>query len=168
MNSCSVCDKFFDSEILLKEHLAAHSDESILNKPIESSPEINISSNFKPREINLKEIFSDKKFEELIESKINGIEDNAEYLDRRYFIEQIKKINHRNPFCYVPYFIEDLISGFNGIDMQKKYHIWYRPDFEYIVKEIFQFKEKRYSSSKFENAFELYSYLCINVKIFRN
>jgi hypothetical protein len=154
MNSCSVCDKFFDSEILLKEHLAAHSDESILNKPIESSPEINISSNFKPREINLKEIFSDKKFEELIESKINGIEDNAEYLDRRYFIEQIKKINHRNPFCYVPYFIEDLISGFNGIDMQKKYHIWYRPDFEYIVKEIFQFKEKRYSSSKFENAFE--------------
>ena len=154
MHNCPVCDKKIDTEDLLKEHLITHSNESILNKTSDSSSEIHISSNFKPRDINLKEIFSDKKFEELIESKINKIEDNAEYLSRRYFVEQIKKINRRNPFCYVPYFIEDLISGFNGNDMQKKYHIWDRPDFDYIVKEIFQFKEKRYSSSKFENAFE--------------
>ena len=154
MCNCPVCDKKISSENLLKEHLITHRNESILNKLVDPSPEINISSNFKSRNINLKNIFSDKKFEELIESKINKIEDNAEYLSRRYFVEQIKKINNRNPFCYVPYFIEDLMSGFYGIDMQKKYHIWYGPDFEYIIKEIFQFNERRYLSSKFENAFE--------------
>jgi hypothetical protein len=153
-HNCLVCDDEFDSDESLKIHLKSHLDESILNRPIEISSNSG-SFEFTKRHINLKEIFSAETFEKQVKLKMDAINDNDEYLSRTTFIDQIKQVNEKNPFCYIPYFIEDFINGFSGTTLQTKYHVWDHMDISNIVKNILNFSEKRYTTPKFENATQL-------------
>lgn len=154
-DKCIVCDKEFTTEELLKKHEEKHLNESILNTPKENPTEIDISFQNKNIGIDIKKIFSEEKFEKLIEFKMNDVSDVQEIVTRRNFIEQIKKINQRNPFCYPGYFVRDFIAGFTQTTLQEKYHIWFWMDLHSIIHNILKFSENRYISQKYDNAQEL-------------
>ena len=177
-NKCLICDKKFTNEKLLKNHEEKHLDESILNRPKENSTETDVSFQKKNRSVNIKKIFSEEKFEKLIESKMINVSDVKEIATRQNFIEQIKKINRKNPFCYLPYFVKDFISGVSLKDLENKYHILYWMDLYNISNKILGFSEERYTSRKYDNALELnlkiinwnkkYQELKVNCEFFRN
>ena len=177
-NKCLICDKEFTNEKLLKNHEEKHLDESILNQPKENSAETDVSFQKKNKSINIKKIFSEEKFEKLIESKMINASDVKEIATRQNFIEQIKKINRKNPFCYLPYFVKDFISGTSLKDLESKYHISYWMDLYNITNKILGFSEERYTSRKYDNALELnlkiinwnkkYQELKVNCKFFKN
>ena len=177
-NKCLICDKKFTNEKLLKNHEEKHLDESILNRPKENSTETDVSFQKKNRSVNIKKIFSEEKFEKLIESKMINVSDVKEIATRQNFIEQIKKINRKNPFCHLPYFVKDFISGTSLKDLENKYHISYWMDLYNIANKILGFSEERYTSRKYDNALELnlkiinwnkkYQELKVNCEFFRN
>ena len=154
-NKCLICDEEFNSEESLKKHVDAHLNESILNKPVETSREIDTQFDIKNRTIDLKKIFSEEKFERLIESKINKIIDVQEIIKKRNFVDKVKIINRRNPFCYLPYFIRDFMSGTSTRKLEDKYHIWFFMDLYNVTQNILEFTEYRYLSKKYDNALEL-------------
>ena len=177
-NKCLICDKKFTNEKLLKSHEEKHLDESILNRPKENSTETDVSFQKKNRSVSIKKNFSEEKFEKLIESKMINVSDVKEIATRQNFIEQIKKINRKNPFCYLPYFVKDFISGTSLKDLENKYHISYWMDLYNIANKILGFSEERYTSRKYDNALELnlkiinwnkkYQELKVNCKFFKN
>lgn len=155
---CFICDKEFTTEELLKKHEDEHLNESMLNKSFET-PKVDVVRSNNERKIDLKKIFSDEKFEKLIQQKIDSIENTKELIKRRNFVEQIKEINRRNPFCYLPYFVKDFVSGMASTELENKYHIWYWTDFKNIFQNILQFEEKRYLTKYYDDA------LGLNLKI---
>ena len=177
-NKCLICDKKFTNEELLKKHEEKHLDESILNQPKENFIKTDVSFQKKNKSVNIKKIFSEEKFEKLIESKMINVSDVKEIATKQNFIEQIKKINRKNSFCYIPYFVKDFISGTSLKDLENKYHISYWMDLYNISNKILGFSEERYTSRKYDNALELnlkiinwnkkYQELKVNCEFFRN
>ena len=153
-NKCIICDKELDSEELLKKHVDKHIEESILNKPTETF-EVDTIIKSNKRTIDFKKIFSEEKFEKLVKLKLDKIEDTHEIISRRVFVDQVKKINRRNPFCYLPYFIRDFMSGTSSKKLEDKYHIWYWMDHYNVTHNILEFTEYRYLSKKYDSALEL-------------
>ena len=158
-NICPVCDEQFDSGELFHKHVDEHLNEPTINDlvkkvPIENTGTELFDEKTSPR-IDLKEIFSEEKFEKLVQLKMEEVLDDREKLKKQNFIEQIKKINQRNPFLYMPYFIKDFMNGISANDIECKYHIWHFMDHRNITHNILGFKENRYLSKKYNNAFEL-------------
>ncbi len=122
MNKCPVCDKEFDDEELCEKHVNKHLNESVLNEPIQDTNEV-FSSEEEYRTIDLKNIFPEAKFEKLCKLKMEELENDIEILSKRNFIGIIKKINRSNPFCYIPYFIKDYMSGTSQNDLDDKFHL---------------------------------------------
>jgi len=152
-HKCPICSENFDSLELFDNHIEQHKEESILSKTPEIEPEIHTNYTKRPS-IIIKKIFDDEKFEKLVKLKINDIENMGDLIHRRNFVEQVKKIYEKNPFCYIPYFIKDFLNGISSVELQSKYHIWHRADLIDIIENIFDFKEKRYLSTNYENPIE--------------
>ena len=150
---CPICDKTFVKEDLFLQHIEDHKNNSILNKPSESIPQINKNPN--RTTINIKDFFGQKQFEELIQNKIKDIEDVEELVHRRNFVEQTKRIISKNPFVYLPYLVDDLFDGKNSTKLIQKYKINNSINFKIIVKDILGFDRTRYSENRCENAFEM-------------
>jgi hypothetical protein len=153
-HKCPICNEEFHSLDVFDEHIENHKNESILN----NSPKISLDTpnDEKPvNQINLEKIFDKEKFEKLTESKIHKITDIEESISRRNFIEQVKKIYQKNPFCYLPNFIKNLINGIAVGKLQDKYHFHNHIELQSIVKNILNFKEDRYRLAQYPNAFEL-------------
>lgn len=153
-NKCIICDEEFNSKELLKKHVDAHLNKSILSKSIETS-EVDITIHTNNNAVDLKKIFSGEKFEKLVQPKINCIEDINELIKRRNFVEQIKDIITKNPFVYVQYFVKDFMDGELSKDLLKKYHILNHIELKYIVKDILKFTNDRYRLQSYPNALEL-------------
>ena len=153
-HKCPICSENFDSLELFDDHIEQHKEESILSKSPRIKPKNN--ENYTPSQsINLETIFDEEKFEKLIESKINSIKNTDELIHRRNFIEQVKKIYKKNPFCYIPYFLKDLIHGEAVGKIQDTFHFPNHIDLQIIIKDILNFKEERYRSAQYDDAFEL-------------
>ena len=153
-HKCPICSENFDSLELFDDHIEQHKEESILSKSPRIKPKNN--ENYTPSQsINLETIFDEEKFEKLIESKINSIKNTDELIHRRNFIEQVKKIYKKNPFCYIPYFLKDLIHGEAVGKIQDSFHFPNHIDLQIIIKDILNFKEERYRSAQYDDAFEL-------------
>lgn len=151
---CPVCDKEFDSNELFDKHVEAHLNEPTINEPIENI-DVEFLSEKKYTLIDFKKIFSEEKFENLVKLKMEKVIVDAENLKKQNFIEQIKKINRRNPFLYMPYFIKDFMNGISTKDIEYKYHIWFWMDHRAVTHNILALKENRYLARKYDNAFEL-------------
>ena len=152
-NKCGICDDVFDSEESLQKHEIIHINKSILNKSLDGSGSIDYQIENDNKIINLDKIFNNERIEELIESKIKKINNTKESIDARIFIEQLKKIIKKNPFCYLPLFIEDFMNGISGVKLVKKYHLDNSSELRTIVKEIFVFLGDR-NIDKNKNALE--------------
>lgn len=153
-HKCPICNEEFNSLDVFDEHIENHKNESILSNPLEIKSD---TSNDKKavHEINFKKIFDKEKFEKLTEYKILEISDIEESISRRNFIEQVKKIYQKNPFCYVPNFVENLINGFAVGKLQDEFHFHSNSELQNILKNILNFKEDRYRLAQYPNAFEL-------------
>ena len=151
---CPVCDKEFDSKELFHKHVGEHLNEPLIDEPIKNTDNV-FSSEKIHSQIDLKKIFSEEKFEKLVKLKMEKITDDAEILKKQNFIEQIKKINRRNPFFYMPYFIKDFMNGISTNDIEHKYHILHWMDHRAVTHNTLTLKENRYSSRKYDDALEL-------------
>ena len=149
-HKCIICHKEFENDDSLKKHVDEHLSESVLSKPQDEYVDIGNPINEENKPINFKKIFSEEKFEKLIESKINQISDVQEIIEKRNFVEQIKKISQKNPFCYPGYFLDDYFAGMSTVDLQEKYHIWFWMDIHNITHNILKLSETRYTSRKYD------------------
>ena len=100
---------------------------------IESEPSVRSKKIHTP---NMQKIFDEEKFEKLTESKINKIKNIGESVSRRNFIEQVKEIYKKNPFCYVPNFVESLINGNPVGKLQEDFHFSNHINLQIIIKDI--------------------------------
>ena len=91
-HKCIICHKEFENDDSLKKHVDEHLSESVLSKPQDEYVDIGNPINEENKPINFKKIFSEEKFEKLIESKINQISDVQEIIEKRNFVEKIKNI----------------------------------------------------------------------------
>jgi len=174
---CPVCDKEFDSKELFDKHVEKHLNEPTINEPIENT-DVEFLIEKKYTSIDLKNIFPEEKFEKLVKLKMEKVIDDEENLKKQNFIEQIKTINRRNPFLYMPYFIKDFMNGISTNDIEYKYHIWHWMDNRNVTHNILAFKENRYTARKYDNALEFnlkivnwknkYQELEDNCKFFKN
>lgn len=157
---CPICDVPFDSVDELNLHLKVHQNKSILN----SQPEIKIQSEEKYLNskitIQVENFFGKERFEGLIYEKLKNIDDLEELVDKRNFVEQVKKIISKHPFVHIPYFIEDLINGDDSEELLKKYYIPYHTDLKNITHDVLKFDRNRYRRKQYENAFKM------NLKIY--
>ncbi len=150
-NTCPICDiEFEDTEPFL-QHIEDHKNKSILNKPPEPISKINDVP--KPMILDTRNFFGKKHFEELISHKIKNITDVDEIIPRRNFVEQVKKIVSKNPFVYLPHFVDDLLDGQNSTDLIHKYNITNSIKLSEIVKDVLLFDRSRYRKNQYENAF---------------
>jgi hypothetical protein len=155
---CPVCSKDFDSLELFDNHIEQHKDESVLSSAPRSEPKIESEHSVSSEKIhtsNIQKIFDEEKFEKLTESKINKIKNIGESVSRRNFIEQVKEIYKKNPFCYVPNFVESLINGNPVGKLQEDFHFSNHINLQIIIKDILNFKEERYRLAQYPNALEL-------------
>ena len=158
-NICPVCDIEIASKELLYKHVQEHINESTLGKikPNELYEKSNtriLNGDVTPQ-INLENIFSTEIFEKLTKLKKDSIIVDSEILKRQNFIELIKRINLKNPFLYIPYFIKDFMGGMASRDLQDKYHILHSMDSKIVTHDILGFKENRYLLRRYENCLEL-------------
>ena len=109
--------------------------------------------------IDTKNFFGKTRFEEMISEKIKKITDIDELVHRRNFVEQTKKIISKNPFVYLPYFIDDLLRGEDSSKMLKKYYVSNLIDLKIIINDVLMFDRNRHHKRLYANAFE------INLKI---
>ncbi len=157
-HKCPICSKDFDSLELFDDHIEQHKGESILSSEPRIKPKIeseHYGLSKKNYTINLQKIFDEEKFEKLIELKISKIQNIEESISRRNFVEQVKKIYKKNPFCYVPNFVDNLIKGNAVSKLQYDFHFSNHIDLQIIVKDILNFKEERYRLAQYTNSFEL-------------
>ena len=140
---CPVCNKEFFNEETFKKHIQDHVDKSILNKSTKNYEQEEGYEQEEYQIINLDKIFDKKRIEDLIEKKIKKISDTDELINSRMFIERFKKINRKCPFLYLPYFIEDYVTGMTGTGLMKKYHIPNQIDYYMIMKQILKFQENK-------------------------
>jgi len=165
-HKCIICDKGFENDESLKKHIDEHLSESALSKPQDEFIDTDYSFKEENNLIDFKKIFSEEKFERLIESKINKISDVQEIIKRRSFVEEIKKISQKNPFCYPRYFLDDYVDGMSTHDLQEKYHIWFWMDLHNITHNVLKLDENRYTSRKYdEDENEIRVAKSLNLKI---
>ncbi len=100
-------------------------------------------------------IFDKEKFEKITQNKIDNIENINELIYRRNFVEQVKKIYRKNPFCYVPYFVRKFFNGDAVNELQELFHFSNSLELYNITKNILEFKQDRYRYAQYGNAFEL-------------
>ena len=105
-NICPICDKKIDSNEAYNNHMQEHVQEFSKKSTTEEN------ENYNPVFLNEEtrsqtaywnmagKIFSGQRFEKQVERKIREIDNDDEKLKRQDFVEQIKKINERNPFLY--------------------------------------------------------------------
>ena len=148
---CPVCDKKIDSMALYDEHMLEHVGDLNQNSTKESDENFHRTYSYdeKISQVDLSKIFSGEKFEKLTEKKILQITDAGERLNRQNFVEKIKKINQKNPFIYLPHFLDDFIQGMTTSELEEKYHIWNWMEHRVVTHNILQFNEYRYISTKF-------------------
>ena len=152
---CPICDDPFDSEDELNLHLKLHQNQSILNSP--SEKQIYSEEKYTNSKINIQaeNFFGKKLFEELIYEKLKNIDDVEELVDRRNFVEDVKKIISKHPFVHIPYFIEDVIHGKGTQEILEKYYISYHTDLKNITHNVLKFDRNRYHVKQYEDAFEM-------------
>jgi len=127
-HKCIICDKVFENDELLKKHVDEHLSESVLSKPRDEFVDTGYSFKEENGPVDFKKIFSEEKFERLVESKINKISDVQEIINRRSFVEEIKKLVKKIHFvipviflmimlmgCLLMTFKKNIISGFGWI-----------------------------------------------------
>ena len=154
MNKCPVCDKEFDDEEFQK-HIEDHTKQSILNKPIEDNEPADTPVYNKRQRLFAGKVFDKEKFEELIEPKIKTVENVDELVDRRNFIEQVKRIYRTNPFCYVLYFARSFMNGASTNEIIDKFHILNHISFKTVIEDHLRFRIDRYLLKNYNNALEL-------------
>lgn len=177
---CPVCDMKIDSKELYDEHMLEHVGDlskNLTQKSVENFRTV-YSNDEKISQVDLSKIFSGETFEKLTKKKIMCITDYRKMLNRQNFVEQIKKINQKNPFIYLPYFLEDFIQGMPTGELEDKYHIWNWMDHRLVTHNVLQFNEYRYINTKYNNPLELnlknfewkhkYENLVDNCKFFRD
>ena len=154
---CPVCDKKIDSTELYDEHMLEHVGDLNQNSTKESDENFHTTYSYdeKISQVDLSKIFSGEKFEKLTEKKILQIIDDRERLNRQNFVEKIKKINEKNPFIYLPHFLDDFIQGMPTHELEDKYHIWNWMDHRVVTHNILEFNEYRYISTKYDDPLEL-------------
>ena len=151
---CPICDEIFVKSDLFSRHMEDHKSDSFLSKPPESILSMNMKSN--RTTIDVKNFFGEKQFEELIQDKIKDIENIDELVHRRNFVEQVKKIVSKNPFVYLPHFVDELLDGQNSTDLIQRYNIANSVNLQVIVKDILGFDRTRYRKNRYENAFVMH------------
>lgn len=153
MMQCPICDKSFVSSQLFLDHIEDHKNDSFLNKP----PELSQTFDKKPSRvvIDVTNFFGKTWFEEMISEKIKKITDIDELVHRRNFVEQAKKIISKNPFVYLPYFIDDLLRGEDSSKMLKKYYVSNLIDLKIIINDVLMFDRNRHHKRLYANAFEM-------------
>jgi hypothetical protein len=153
-HKCPICSEEFNTLDVFDKHIENHKDESILNEIPKHNHETPINHKVSP-EIDLEKIFDKEKFEKLTEYKINKITDLDELISRRNFIEQTKEIYQKNPFCYIPNFVKNLMDGYAAGKLQEEFHFHNHLELQNTVRHILGFKEDRYRLAQYPNAFEL-------------
>ncbi len=134
-------------------HFEIHKSKSVLQrKPVETDMATKKQS---CKKINIRKIFGEEIFERLISDKIKNVENTEEMVNRRQFVEQIKKMVSKHPFIYAPYFIEDVFVGQNAAFILKKYAIPNTVDWQNIMQKTLGLKGKRYRQQAYSNSLEM-------------
>tara|TARA_B100000686_G_scaffold87149_1_gene93923 strand:- start:855 stop:3104 length:2250 start_codon:yes stop_codon:yes gene_type:complete len=158
---CPICDKKIDSKEAYNNHMQEHVQEFSKNSTTEENENsnpvfLNEETRSQTAYWNMAgKIFSGQRFEKQVERKIRQIDNDDEKLQRQNFVEQIKKINEKNPFLYLPYFIEDFMKGMSTRELENKYHVLTWMDHWTVTHNIFGFKENRYTAAKYDDALKL-------------
>ena len=158
-HKCPICNNDFSSLEQFDIHIEQHKEESILDSA-ENSVSQNIeiidhNGNLNNSKITLDKIFDKEKFEKLTQNKIESVENIEEIILRRKFVEQVKKIHRKNPFCYVPYFVKKFLNGNPSNELQELFHFPNSLELYNVIKNILEFKQDRYRQAQYNNAFEL-------------
>lgn len=152
---CPICHDPFDTEKSLSAHLEDHKKKSFLNSSTSLTTPFQEKLPISNIQTDIGEFFWKERFENLIIDKLKNIEDEEDLVNRRNFVEQIKKIISKHPFVYLPYFIEDLFQGLDSKKLLEKYSIPYHADLKNITQTILKLDKSRYRQKKLSNAFEM-------------
>ena len=152
---CPICDDSFATEELLSTHLEFHKNKSFLNSSPDIAPSFQEKSIIPIAQIDVGKFFGKERFEKLIIQKLKNIEDMEELVNRRNFVEQVKKIISKHPFVYLPYFLDDLFHGNDSNELLEKYSIPYHADLKIITQKVLKLEKSRYRNKKYSNAFEM-------------
>lgn len=158
---CPICDKKINSNESYNNHMQEHVQEFSKKSTIEQNENynpvfLNEETRTQTAYWNMAEkIFSGQRFEKQVERKIRQIDNDVERLKRQDFVEQIKKINQRNPFLYLPYFMEDFMQGMSTTELEHKYHVLTWIDLRTVTHTMLGFKENRYTAAKYDDALKL-------------
>jgi|APSaa5957512535_1039671.scaffolds.fasta_scaffold03848_6 hypothetical protein len=149
---CPVCDEYFSNDSELQIHLEKHVKQSVLNKPAQPDT---THSNYVEKStisVNLSEFFGKNKFEKMASSKMEQITDIEELVQRRNFVEEVKKIMNKHPFVYPKYFIKEIFEGEEVKKIMNTFHILYYIDLQLILQKTLNFQNTRYTKKSFHAA----------------
>ena len=145
---CPFCDLLLNADDLFS-HIDTHKSTS---RMMDDAPKINSAYiNY----VNKKKIFEKERIENLTLKKINNIEEIADLIPKRNFIEQIKIILSKFPLLYMPYFINDYFRGVNSSEITQKYHIRGQTNLRIITENVLKLNGPRYRSTSYNNAFDM-------------
>jgi len=153
-HKCPICSKTFDTLDSFDTHIENHKKDSVLNEtPRTPSDDTRINNKIHPA--NLEKFFDEEKFQELVDEKINSIENLDELIYRQNFVSILKDVYRKNPFCYLPYFLDSFMSGIPAKKIISTFHFSNSISYYDIVKEILGLKQKRFEKQYYSNALEL-------------
>ncbi|MBT4328132.1 MAG: C2H2-type zinc finger protein, partial [Candidatus Nitrosopelagicus sp.] len=153
-HKCPICSKVFDTLDSFDTHIENHKNESILNEtPRDNSIDYPIHNEI--HHVNHEKFFDEEKFQELVDKKINSIENLDELIYRQNFVTILTDVYRKNPFCYLPYFIQFFMNGITVQQMISKFHFSNNVSYYDIVKKILDLKQKRFENQYCSNALEL-------------
>ena len=153
-HKCPICSKVFDTLDSFDTHIENHKNESILNEtPRDNSIDYPIHNEI--HHVNHEKFFDEEKFQELVDKKINSIENLDELIYRQNFVTILTDVYRKNPFCYLPYFIQFFMNGMTVQQMISKFHFSNTMSYYDIVKKILDLKQKRFENQYCSNALEL-------------
>ena len=134
-HKCPICSKTFDTLDSFDTHIENHKKDSVLNEtPRTPSDDTRINNKIHPA--NLEKFFDEEKFQELVDEKINSIENLDELIYRQNFVSILKDVYRKNPFCYLPYFLDSFMSGIPAKKIISTFHFSNSISYYDIVKEI--------------------------------
>lgn len=157
-HKCPICSKTFDTLDSFDTHIENHKKESILNEtPGESHRDNSVDNTVHDKifTVNNEKFFDEEKFQELVDKKINSITNLDELIYRQNFVSILTDVYRKNPFCYLPYFIQFFMSGITMREMLSKFHFSNYVSYNDIVKKILNLKQKRFEKQYCSNALEL-------------
>ena len=78
-----------------------------------------------------------------------------ELIYRQNFVSVLKEVYRKNPFCYLPYFIESFMDGTSSDKLISTFHFSYSMVYYTVVKEILELTQQRFRKQIYPNALEL-------------